>query len=180
MISERQLKANRSNAMASTGPKTASGKEKVSQNARKHGLLSQHVVICDESQAQFNRFRQELLDQLEPVGSLEEVLADRLAASVWRLHRVGRIEVELLQDIYLSEIRSGSDKDSELPTLGEAIRSDLVNQSTLSKFHRYEAHIERGLFRTLHELQRLQAARKGQPVTAPAVLDIDVTGIPEE
>ncbi len=180
MISEKQLQANRSNALVSTGPKTAAGKEKVSQNARKHGLLSKHVVISDESQAQFNRFRQELLDHLEPVGSLEEVLADRIAAAIWRLHRAGRIEVELLENIYLSEIRSSSNKDRELITLGKAIHYDLVNSNTLSKFHRYESHIERGLFHTLHELQRLQAARKGQPVAAPAVLDIDVTGVPQE
>lgn len=180
MISEKQLQANRSNALVSTGPKTASGKEKVAQNARKHGLLSKHVVINDESQAQFNRFRQELLDHLEPVGSLEEVLADRLAAAIWRLHRAGRIEVELLDTIYLNGISSASIKNPELPTLGKALRYDLINYNTLSKFHRYEAHIERGLFRTLHELQRLQAARKGQPVAAPAVLDIDVAGLREE
>ena len=37
---------------------------------------------------------------------------------------------------------------------------------------RYEAHLERGLYKALHELQRLQAVRHGQDVPAPAALDI--------
>jgi hypothetical protein len=38
MISSRKLKANRSNARASTGPRTATGKACAARNARKHGL----------------------------------------------------------------------------------------------------------------------------------------------
>jgi hypothetical protein len=38
MTSNRQNKANRANAMRSTGPKTAVGKAKSSKNARQHGL----------------------------------------------------------------------------------------------------------------------------------------------
>jgi hypothetical protein len=38
MTSERQLRANRANAQASTGPKTRQGKIRAAQNARRHGL----------------------------------------------------------------------------------------------------------------------------------------------
>jgi hypothetical protein len=38
MTSPRQVKANRRNAQASTGPVSKSGKQKASQNALKHGL----------------------------------------------------------------------------------------------------------------------------------------------
>ena len=37
---------------------------------------------------------------------------------------------------------------------------------------RYETTIERSLFRAMHELQRLQAARAGQYVSAPVVVDV--------
>jgi hypothetical protein len=42
------------------------------------------------------------------------------------------------------------------------------------KVLRYESHLSRQLFQTLHELQRLQAAREGQPVPPPAVVEVGV------
>ena len=53
---------------------------------------------------------------------------------------------------------------------------DMAKYNTYGKLCRYEAHIERGLYKALHELQRLQAARCGQPVSAPLALDVDVSG----
>jgi hypothetical protein len=38
MSSARQVRANRANARASTGPKTANGKERAARNSRRHGL----------------------------------------------------------------------------------------------------------------------------------------------
>lgn len=38
MVSERATRANRKNAQSSTGPRTAAGKARSRQNARKHGL----------------------------------------------------------------------------------------------------------------------------------------------
>ena len=49
MTSPRQVKANRRNAQASTGPLTAAGKQKASQNALKHGLgvpASRHAATA--------------------------------------------------------------------------------------------------------------------------------------
>lgn len=51
----------------------------------------------------------------------------------------------------------------------------LPDGHVLEKVGRYEAAAERSLYKALHELQRLQAARQGQAVTPPAVLDVDVT-----
>ena len=45
----------------------------------------------------------------------------------------------------------------------------------LAKVQRYEGSLERSLFKALHELQRMQAARRGQPVPPPAA--VDVTGL---
>ncbi|MER2265743.1 hypothetical protein [Methylobacterium oxalidis] len=44
MTSERAKSANRRNAQASTGPRTASGKQRVSQNARSHGLSTAYLM----------------------------------------------------------------------------------------------------------------------------------------
>ncbi len=57
--------------------------------------------------------------------------------------------------------------------LGVAFKQDAENAGAISKLSRYEAAIERSLYRALHELQRVQAAR--QDGQAPASIAIDVT-----
>jgi hypothetical protein len=51
MASERQLLANRGNALKSTGPKSAEGKQRVSANALKHGLSAQTHMLTTEPRA---------------------------------------------------------------------------------------------------------------------------------
>jgi hypothetical protein len=43
---------------------------------------------------------------------------------------------------------------------------------------RYAASLEREFIQCVHELQRLQAARRGQPVALPAALDVSLCGDP--
>jgi hypothetical protein len=51
----------------------------------------------------------------------------------------------------------------------------LPDTETLDKIQRYEAHLDRVLIRTLHELHRIQAARGRRAVPMPAALDVDLT-----
>ena len=55
-------------------------------------------------------------------------------------------------------------------TLGRTIQEDLKSRSALTTLQRYESGIERSLFKSLHELQRLQTARHGGPVSMLAAL----------
>ena len=66
-----------------------------------------------------------------------------------------------------------SDIVIQVDHLSKRYRLDVIG-----KLHRYEAHIERGLYRALHELQRLQATRQGQAVPAPMALDITLNPAP--
>lgn len=59
--------------------------------------------------------------------------------------------------------------------LGAAFIEDARSSDALSKLSRYETAHRRSLSRTLHELQRLQAARAGQAVSPPAVLDVNIS-----
>jgi hypothetical protein len=53
-----------------------------------------------------------------------------------------------------------------------------VDDSALSKLSRYETAIERSLYKALHELQRLQAARRTHGNAPPPVaIDVDVSGV---
>jgi hypothetical protein len=64
----------------------------------------------------------------------------------------------------------------DLAAAGEA---HVRGQESLAKLSRYESALNRNLLRLLHELQRPQAARKGEHVPPPQVVDVDVTGLPE-
>jgi hypothetical protein len=70
-----------------------------------------------------------------------------------------------------------SKQDAETATLGRTFMRDADQANAFSKLSRYETGIWHSLYKALHELQRLQAARhtKGH-VLPPMVLDVDVTG----
>jgi hypothetical protein len=63
-------------------------------------------------------------------------------------------------------------------TLGLAFVTAATGPDAFSKLARYEAGLERSLYRALHELQRLQATRIGQAVPPPVVVDVEVSGAP--
>jgi hypothetical protein len=94
LATEAQVAANRRNAKASTGPRTAEGKAKSRMNAIKMGLSTTDgvVVLPAESAKEFNAFRDAQLKDLQPVGALEEQLATEVIECNWRLLRAAKIE----------------------------------------------------------------------------------------
>ena len=59
MASEKQILANRRNAMNSTGPKSIEGKKASRLNAMKHGILAKQILISGENESEFLNIRQE-------------------------------------------------------------------------------------------------------------------------
>src|SRR5215211_5918366 len=64
-------------------------------------------------------------------------------------------------------------QEAETATLGRTFIRDANAANAFSKLSRYETAIERSLYKALHELQRLQAAR-GADGNAPPPVAIDV------
>jgi hypothetical protein len=198
MSTERRIEANTKNAQLSTGPRTANGKARVASNAVKHGLTGKQIVLPNEKAADFDSFRACLLKDLKPVGELEGALAERIAADLWRLRRVPMLEaatyrrvhqeqiIAELQQLGYEMLSGKSLMDEEIVAKLEEERSKLGDPSmavtmvlenhpeTFANLWRHEAVLSRSLLRTLHELQRLQAARAGERVPAPALVDVDV------
>ncbi len=75
-----------------TGPKSAAGKTIVSQNATRHGFLSQRLFIGDEDPAEFQALVDDLNTSLSPVGTLEFALVEKIAVIMWRQRRLVRAE----------------------------------------------------------------------------------------
>ncbi len=215
MTTHKQIEANHRNSHRSTGPRTRTGKAASKINAMKHGLLAAEFVVRGEDPAEFTRILESLIDEFQPQGPLEEQLVERVAACMWRLRRLYRVEAGIFTHESLTieldraqeevdnckEIRTGFESldfthvhitdeerhgqamarvekavrllQEESLALGVAFRQDAKYAGAISKLSRYEAAIERSLYRALHELQRVQAARQdGQP---PPSIAVDVT-----
>lgn len=170
MPSNKQLAANRQNAALSTGPVTEAGKAVVAKNAVRHGLLSETVLLKGEDSDALAALRERLMEDLCPKDELESVLIDRIVAAVWRLRRLHSVEVGIFREEMDSPFGGG--------TAGMAFIRDGNGANAFSKLSRYEAGIERSLYRAFHEVQRLQAARAGQPV--PVAVVVDVVGARDE
>ena len=201
VASPQQRAANQANALRSTGPQTQAGKARVSQNAIKHGLQGRFQLIAGEDRAEYQAFYDALHRQLVPCGAMEEVLAERVIAGFWRLRRIGRMETEMIDKVLEDAWRekksrtyhpkkeridgifgtalASPEHDLNTISLGEAVTRQIQSSDVIGKLHRYEAHMERGLYRALHELQRLQATRQGQAVPAPIALDITTDPNPD-
>jgi hypothetical protein len=50
----------------------------------------------------------------------------------------------------------------------------LAPDQEMEKISRYEAHLDRSLYKAMHELQRMQATRKGQSVPLPVTVDVNL------
>jgi hypothetical protein len=69
-------------------------------------------------------------------------------------------------------------RNAETATLGRSFIRDADKANAFSKLSRYETAIERSLYRALHELQRLQAARSTEGgISPPVALDVNVSGV---
>jgi len=92
VATENQILANQLNSKKSTGPKTSEGKEAIKHNALTHGLLAQGSVLPGESEDLFRRLRVSLEEELEPSGTAEHLLVERVVDCFWRLQRASRVE----------------------------------------------------------------------------------------
>ena len=82
MATQAQVRANKQNAKKSTGPRSDYGKSVAAQNALKHGILSQQLVIGNESQEHFELFLNDILQEFSPRDQVERELVERIGYSM--------------------------------------------------------------------------------------------------
>lgn len=167
MASEKQIEANRLNSTRSTGPQSPAGKLISSRNATKHGILAQQMVLRSENSAEFATQLEHFIACLSPVGPIEVLLVQRIAIEAWRLDRISCIEAGIVD----------SAQDSQLLNMERTERGRLGGifencSNTFLNLKRYETATERSLYKALHELQRLQATRKGDSINPPIAIEI--------
>ena len=176
MPSESQLAANRANSQLSTGPVTDAGKFAIRSNSLKHGFYAHSAVLEDyESAAEFGDLHSDCFDHLAPAGPIELELAARLVLALWQLRRLQTAESQALGFALITARDYVAKRYTNCNhwVLGYAIDSDIArNHPRLEAFARHRARWERTYYRALHELERLQLARRGHAVPPPQVLEI--------
>lgn len=166
---EERARRNRANSLKSTGPRTEAGKNASSRrNALRHGLASERVLALTRAEVEtVQEFVEDVHRCLGPVGPVEALLVDRATSILWRLRRISRLETELLRV---------EGYGSNLPSLqlGVAFSQAAGNSDSFTKLARYEANLDRAFHRVMHELERVQAQRAGQPMVPPITVDVNV------
>jgi hypothetical protein len=92
MISDRRKKSSRANGALSRGPSSPEGKKRSSQNAFRHGLLADCVVIEGENRESFLALLQFHIDRFQPADGVEFGMMEEMASCKWRLHRAWFLE----------------------------------------------------------------------------------------
>src|SRR5262249_19691700 len=157
------------------GAKTGEGKAVTRFNPVRHGLRSFAPVIGLEREEDWDRHLRGIITRLSPEDELEAVLAERIAALLWRLKRGLVFETESIE-VGLARMgqewadhRQYAADLAKIPFYGAAAdrtperawvarreaQRRLPSGATLEKVMRYEAHLQRQLVRMLHELEIL-------------------------
>ncbi len=171
--------ANRRNAKKSTGPNDTTSTR---FNATKHGLLSDGISELDDAEG-YRAVLRDLTREKDPQGPVETFFVESAALDMIRLRRARRLEAEYITEVLHPPVREAGmllnvgllDEGAIVdPGLPATMPYESV-QRLVSIFQRYEASIALKLFRTLHELERVQRMRKGEKVPAPAAVDVTVS-----
>jgi hypothetical protein len=132
----RMAEANRANAKASTGPRTAAGIGNASHNAVKHGILAEKLPPglreLKEDASEFERLSHGLLSAFHPEDEFERLLVADMASIRWRLMRLRRAEAQLQSQLRLDAATTQPLREAAL----------LLPEGDLHRLIRYEAHLE--------------------------------------
>src|SRR5690349_7828710 len=137
MATEKQIKANRQNALRSTGPKTAVGKTISSRNSTRHGFYATTVLLPDEDREKFVHLARRIVLAYDPCGVLEEDQVRTIVETRWQLRRATLVDSELFQiyGFYEGEQRG----------VGTAFAQDALQGNSFTKLTRYQSFLLRKL-----------------------------------
>jgi hypothetical protein len=129
MTTKKQIIANQTNALASTGPKTAKGKVTVAANPIKHGIFVASPLY-GENASDYQELLQNLKNSLVPQNQMESLLVEKIAIDFWRLRRVicfesGSIE-QCLETLFREFYTYGRKTSPELAKQIEYHRDEIL------------------------------------------------------
>src|SRR5215475_12804950 len=136
MSSFRQIEANRLNARLSTGPVTEEGKRRSRQNALRHGLTAETVIVALEDAEDYAAFEMAITADFDAQSSVARELVLRLASLLWRLRRATAIESGLfeIQARQLLQFRQRRQAQNDRQKTVEALCRDAISLDAGAQF----------------------------------------------
>src|SRR5438132_12459599 len=116
MSSQRRIDASRANGAISHGPVTPEGKLICSQNATRHGLTANTVVLTNESHDKFEALMQNYIEELRPASPIQMDLVEQMSVAKWRQRRVWSAETATFDLIMERQQESALTKNSNTST----------------------------------------------------------------
>ena len=156
MSSTAQLEANRTNSLASTGPKTEEGKQRSSLNATSHGFTGQQIVVSANEKAAYENHCLAYLEQYQPKTHEENDLVQQFADQHWTLHQIAAQQISVLSLLNLT-MSKFMQEGAELDTIHAATAPFYKQLSTLGT---YEQRRRRAAAETRFRLNELIAQRE--------------------
>ena len=154
MRTPNQIEASRTNGTKSRGPLTEEGKAASSQNAIKHGLLAQTVVIEGESEERFIAHLADFIDRYAPADDHELALVEHMAVCRWRQLSIWGLETAGISNA----IRELTQNQPEVLEKEPAVRACLAiaqlgaKNNNLNLFQRYDSRFDRQFYRACTKL----------------------------
>jgi hypothetical protein len=173
-LSEKQLAANRANALRSTGPRTPEGKARAAQNARKHGFAATTYVVGPiEDQHEVQHLVADAVEFYQPQNSQEHYAVERIALAQQAVLRAARLEASMFTACFIDFVHNGDEGiytvDFDLNAAPSTTDQDnnvlLAHAFTqyggggFGLFLRYQAQAERRYRAAVQEFERLKALR---------------------
>jgi hypothetical protein len=144
-----QFAANKLNAQSSTGPKSATGKAKVSLNAIKTGRT---VILPSEDVAVYREHVARYEEKYTPAGPEEAALVQALVDTEWRLLRIPSLEAGIFAIGYV-ELASQFDYID-----GEAARRSFIEAKIFLTYRRDLNNLSIQESRLRHQFEKDRAA----------------------
>ena len=191
-VSKKKILANRENGKKSNGPITTTGKEIAKNNAVKHGLYADSILInsphLKESQTEYQYLLDCLVSELEPKTEYQFILVQKIVNCLWRSRRVLKAETSHINRQLRkvdSELRFEAkwndepdpdeleDVDSARIRMEENFqkRADMVGVKSIPednfciKILHYEMRLDRQMSRVYNQLRLLQLRNQLKPAS---------------
>ncbi|HEX4134472.1 MAG TPA: hypothetical protein VHY84_07685 [Bryobacteraceae bacterium] len=162
--------ASLANSAKSTGAITPEGRARSSQNAIRHGILAESIVLDSESAERFSEVLSTLQEELQPASPIESRYVETMALAEWRRLRLICLEKEQMtietrrqEAADIGNLSNDGAREVEVnPARFTALAFRALSDESRAQelLNRYEARYDRQYQRALNGLRTYRADKR--------------------